>query len=155
MRPAARQTRGLQAYNSCRTLQRRRFRNQTLRQGRESGNPQIAQRQKPSALTSAAVNPAALTSAVVKPAALRDDRSSPSAAVRPSAASTAFTASRLRIMNKPGVRAAEDAMSHREEEAPPALAASMMQTQRWRVTSSAAARHTSLAACNAHTRPCS
>jgi hypothetical protein len=58
-------------------------------------------------------------------------------------------------MNKSGVRAADDAMSLREEAAP-ALAALMTCTQRCRVTSSAAARHTSLAPCNVqrYTRVC-
>jgi hypothetical protein len=90
-------------------------------------------RSQPAALTCAAENPAALMvdqshpaalhKAASKPAALRDGASSPSTAGLPRAASTAFTARTLRIVNKPGVRAAEDAMSGREDEAPPALAA--------------------------------
>ena len=100
--------------------------------------------ENPTALMLDQSHPAALHMAISKPAALRDGASSPPTAGLPRAASTAFTAGKLRIVNKPGVRAAEAAMSGREEEAPPALAASMMRTQRWRVTSSAAARNKSL-----------
>jgi hypothetical protein len=89
-------------------------------------------------------HPAALQIAASRPASLKDNAFSSLTERLSRAARTAFTARTLRIVNKPGVRAAEDAMSGREEEAPPALAASMMRTQRWRVASSAAARHTSL-----------
>ncbi len=87
------------------------------------------------------------------PAACADLRSQPaalaSAAVNPShpkTAKTAFTAATLFKSPRLGERAAADAMSCSEEAA--ALAAWMMRMQRWRVTSSAAARHTSFTPCS-------
>ena len=121
-------------------------------------------RSHPAALTSAAVNPAALMSAQLHPAALkaassnpgvlRDRRSKPAAFKHGSfhamhrAWSTALIAGTLFMFNKSGVSAAADAMSRREEEAPPALAAWIMRMQRWRVKSSDEARYKPFAACD-------
>jgi hypothetical protein len=92
-------------------------------------------------------HPAALKAVRSNPAALRDRRSNSTAfkdgwsMATPRAEKTALTATKRLKFKRPRVRTAEDAMSGREEEA---LAASMMRTQHCRVTSSAAARHTSL-----------
>jgi hypothetical protein len=86
---------------------------------------------QPAALASATVNPADLTStqlqpaaaqaAASNPAAFSDVMSSPFTAVLPSAARTAFTAYKFRMLNKSRVRANADAMSCSGEA--PALAA--------------------------------
>ena len=109
---------------------------------------------KPAALTSAQLHPAALKLATSQPAALRDGRSNPATFKRtslqhaPTALATALTAATLFKLNNLRVRAAVAAMLSREEADVAVLATRMTRTQRWRVASSAAARHTSFAPCN-------
>ena len=94
----------------------------------------------PAACADLRSQPAALASAAVNPPVLIADQS------HPRTAKTSFTAATLFKSARPDVRAAADAMSCSEEA--PALAAWMMRMQRWRVTSSAAARHTSFIPCS-------
>ncbi len=92
-------------------------------------------RSYPAEVADAGSQPAALTTFKGMPAAFTAAQS------HPNTANTAFVAAMFRILNKACVKAADDAILSSEEDAPPALAASIARTQRCKALGSEAAKN--------------